>query len=752
MTGPPTGPVQPRRARGGWGRWLAPLRWARALAVLVPMLAVLAGITLTASATGDPAPVAAAAPLAQPPVLPVPPVDDPSCPPGSVVPGCLPPVSASPSPPPSPLPPITEVPAPDPSQCFPGSVLPGCPPPGGPPPPACEGPNCIPQPVPPGGPLPGTPPVPGSGGGDESECGILDPIACVTDGIEAFFRGLVSEALNPLLELLGTTLLTTPEPQSLPAVGQLWTESWQLMVAVYAILIAIAGIVLMGYQTLQSRYSVKELAPRIVVGFLAGTLSQFVAVTGIRLANALAAAVMGDGLDPATAGKAMTEMFTGSIGGGEGWLFLIAVALVVMILVLLVTYVVRIFLTIALIAAAPLALMWHALPHTEGVATAWWKGFGGLLLIQVGQSLTLVVALRVVVTPGGISLFGPTPSGLVYLLLCLALLWILIKIPVWCLSPLRGGGRRSLLGSVVRGILAYKTMGLLGGAGALAGGKRGSRRSPRSSSQAPSADPPSTRTGQFMMPMRVRRTRPGPRRSPRLGELPGSGTGAGHKPGPGQLSLFTTSGSGDEQTVSANPRALPLDPLPGALPRDQLGLPITTRRDPDRVGRRSLADDLAARGAGMPPPVPQSGLFTADGRINRNARPPAHLPRALIAPGAGMLPIHLRPAPPRTPRRTLADDLAGPAPASPRQIGPGLLTPSGRINRAARAARRRARDAYTGNRALASGQYPLPLGVRRQPKTPPASGASASPTPKRRAGTQLALPLDLPARRAPKTK
>ncbi|MGH8919441.1 MAG: hypothetical protein ACRDZY_17990, partial [Acidimicrobiales bacterium] len=276
------------------------------------------------------------------------------------------------------------------------------------------------------------------------------------------------------------------------------------------------------------------------------------------------------------------------------------------------------------------------------------------------------------------------------------------------------------------------------------------------------ADPPSTRSGQFLLPMRVRHTRPGTRRSPRLGELPGTSGGGGggdHRPGPGQQSLFTTRGAGDEQTVSANPRALPPDSLPGALPRDQLGLPITTRRDPDRVGRRSLADDLAERRTGMPPAVPQPGLLTSDGRINRNARPPAHLPRALIAPNAGMLPIHLCPAPPRPPRRTLADDLADPAPASPpRQTGPALITPSGQINRAARASRRPANDAYTGNRPLASGQYPLPLGVRRQPKPPPpppltASGAGASaPPPKQRPGTQLPLPLDLPGRRGSKKK
>ncbi len=57
-----------------------------------------------------------------------------------------------------------------------------------------------------------------------------------------------------------------------------------------------------------------------------------------------------------------------------------------MLVALLVTYVVRVALTIVLIAGAPLALMFHALPQTEGIAYWWWKAFGGCLAIQVGQS------------------------------------------------------------------------------------------------------------------------------------------------------------------------------------------------------------------------------------------------------------------------------------------------------------------------------------------------------------------------------
>ncbi|MCR6488313.1 hypothetical protein M8542_36330 [Amycolatopsis sp. OK19-0408] len=716
-------------------------RRRRSLIVLGLLLAAVLGVLATANA--EPAPTVASGSLApqQVPPLPLPP--NPSCAPGSAEPAChLPSLSPTPTIPATPLPPPTDLPTPAPS-CFPGSILPGCAPSlEGP----CQGPDCIPQPstLAPG--VPPRAPTPDGTDGDAAECGLTDLTGCMVAAASTLFAALVAAGLNPLLDLLGKTLLSTPEPDQLPGLGAVWTGSWHILLTAYGVLVLLAGLIIMSYQTLQARYTIKELAPRIVVGFLAGTLSLFLTTKGVQIANAVSGAVLGEGTDPAAVTRSLVNMVRGSMHGGSLFLGVLGLVVVALLLVLLVVFIVRVIVTILLIAAAPIALMFHALPHTEGIAFLWWKGCGGALAIQVGQSVTLVAAVKIFFAPGGFTIFGPTPSAVMNLLLCIALLVVLIKIPFWFLAPLRSG-RPSLLGRVVRGVLAYKTMGMLSGATAALGGRRG-RPAPHrrpEGGQRPPADPPSTRTGQFMLPMRIRRTRPDVPRSPRLGELDPTARLTDRYPGPGQLSLFTATGAGERRRVTPNPRAVAPKSLPNALPRNQLGLPITTRRDPDRVGRRSLADDLADHPPATPPPVRQPGLLTTDGRINRNARPPATLPHALIAPETGMLPIHLRPAPTRRSRPTLAE--APPAPPV-RQTGPGLITPSGRINRAARAPRRRPRDAYTGNRPLASGQYPLPLGLRRQPKPTPSPDATPPPTatPTRRAGVQLPLPLDLPKR------
>ncbi len=366
--------------------------------------------------------------------------------------------------PPDPCPPGTPAAGCDPATPGPG---PGTQP--GPPPPARLLPaapvsvhSAGPGPAAPGAPAPG---VPGAGPAAAGSCGIFDLNAC----IDGFFRWLVGSALNPLLDLVSTTLLTTPTIESLPRVAQLWDTSWQVLLGCYALLILVAGVVVMAYETLQTRYTIKEIAPRLVVGFLAGALSLWVAARGIDVANGLAAAIAGDDLDPASAGATLRAITQQSLTG-RILILLMGLVLAVMLVVLLLTYVVRVALTVLLVAGAPLALMFHALPHTEGIARWWWKAFAAALAIQVGQSLALITALKVFLAPGGFTPFGTvTDNGLVNILVAIALVYVLVKIPFWMLSTIRGGGGGSLVGSLVRGVVAYKTFGLLGG------GRRGGR-------------------------------------------------------------------------------------------------------------------------------------------------------------------------------------------------------------------------------------------------------------------------------------
>lgn len=308
-------------------------------------------------------------------------------------------LAASPTPPPAP-----RVPLPTVESCAPGSPIAICNlprPTTTPTSPAsgCTGEDCIPPPV-------TTPPATGSvsgqgGGSITSDCSFWDP----STWLSCLFAPIVTDALNGLLFLLGKTLLATPSPSSIPQLAALWTNSWQVLLGCYGLLVLVAGIVVMAYGTLQSRHSLKEIASRIPIGFLAGTLSLFAATKMIELANALAFALAGGPVNASSVATDLSGLITDALGGGI-WLLFIGLVLAVMLVVLLVAYLVRVTITILLIAAAPVLLMFHALPQTDGLARWWWRAFAGVLAVQIAQSLVLALAINTLLAPATAALFG----------------------------------------------------------------------------------------------------------------------------------------------------------------------------------------------------------------------------------------------------------------------------------------------------------------------------------------------------------
>lgn len=515
-------------------------------------------------------------------------------------------------------------------------------------------------------------PSPSGGGSDESDCGVSDISACVAGAIDGFFARLVDSAFNPVLELLSKHLLTTPEPNQLPRLGALWSSSWQLMLAMYGLVVMAVGVLLMLHETLQTRWGWRELLPRMVIGFLAGAMSMVVATKAIQFANGLTIAVAGDGVDPDSTAAAFRSLMKVGAGSVDGlFTTILLLALIVVLTLLLITWVIRLVITVVLVAAAPLAMMCHALPGLDGIARWWWRAFSACLAIQVVQSLVLVVGLRVFLDENW-SWFGPTSSGMISIIVANAMALLLLKIPFWLLSVLKIGNGRGMVSSLVRGFVMYKAMGALKGVGKSAAGKGKPKLPPRPT---PPPDPyakvRATRSGQLMLPLPgVRRVPPQPAPQPRI---PHAATIPVAAPQGQQLMLPLPQFHG----------GVNLGPTPVLGRNGQYQLPIAVQRVPKPV-------------AAPTPPVP---------------RP---------------LPGTRSPQP-----KQLAFDYSVSAPTPP--------------------------DPYAKVRPTRSGQYPLPIEVRRSaspPRAPipPASRAATAPTPPARAsgsaGRQLHLPLpDLPVRR-----
>ena len=265
-------------------------------------------------------------------------------------------------------------------------------------------------------------------------CGFLDVSCEIGNAVTSWFAALARDALQPLLTLAGQTLLSSPQAGAIPAVHSMWTTSLAIADSAYVLLAVIGGVIVMGHETLQTSYSVKDIAPRLVTGFLTANLSLVLISQATTIANALSAALAGSGVTPATAASALLGTLTAPLSGGGIFLVLLALAAAVLALVLVVVYVLRLMALVLLTAAAPLALAAHALPQTAWAARWWWRALTACLAIQVAQALVLTAAVRVFSSAGWIPLHG-TSSSLLPVLTALCLLYIMMRIPWWISRP-----------------------------------------------------------------------------------------------------------------------------------------------------------------------------------------------------------------------------------------------------------------------------------------------------------------------------
>ena len=213
----------------------------------------------------------------------------------------------------------------------------------------------------------------------------------------------------------------------------MWAASLAVADACYVLLVLIGGIVVMSHETVQTSYSVKEIAPRIVLGFLGANLSMVVISQAITIANGLSAALAGHGASPASAAKSLLTTLANSAAGQGVFLILLALAGVILALVLAVVYVMRLMAVVLLAAAAPLCLALYALPQTAWAARWWWRALTAALSIQVAQGLVLTAAVQVFFSPGWLP-WHPA-SYLEQVLITLCLLYVLMRIPFWIARP-----------------------------------------------------------------------------------------------------------------------------------------------------------------------------------------------------------------------------------------------------------------------------------------------------------------------------
>ena len=286
--------------------------------------------------------------------------------------------------------------------------------------------------------------------GKESKPAWWDIPGRVRYGIDSWFRGLVTDALNPMLDLVGKTVLATPQVAGQGEVGQIWLISLGIADGLLVLFLLAAGALLMTNETLHSRYALKDALPRIAFGAIAANASLSLSGQLIAFANALSSGFLAGGVDPAQASVQLKDFILGAVAGSGIFVILLGLVAAALAVVLLILFVVRATVVLILIAGAPVLLITHALPQTDGLARLWWRGMTAALGVQVAQALVLATAVRVFFNSSGRSALGLSVTGnLVDLLVCLCLFWILIRIPFWA-KDLAFSGRRTMVGQAAR--------------------------------------------------------------------------------------------------------------------------------------------------------------------------------------------------------------------------------------------------------------------------------------------------------------
>lgn len=279
----------------------------------------------------------------------------------------------------------------------------------------------------------------------------------VTGQINAWFGNLVAMSIRPLLDMLASSLLATPDVSASGRVFDLWKATAAIANGAFLVLATLGAITAMGYQTVQTRYAVKEVLPRLGLAILATNVSFLLCGKIIEVSNALSGALLGQDFDAKRASTSIRMMILPPANSQIFYILLALVAIILLIL-LLITFTMRSALVLLLVVAAPLAMACHSLPHTDGVARFWWRAFTGLLLIQIAQSLTLVLAVRVFFNQDGRLILGIEPSGqLINLTLAICLLVILVRIPSWISRQIfTQRGRGSTVTRIIKYAIAAK--------------------------------------------------------------------------------------------------------------------------------------------------------------------------------------------------------------------------------------------------------------------------------------------------------
>jgi hypothetical protein len=282
-------------------------------------------------------------------------------------------------------------------------------------------------------------------------------VGWLLDGILTWLAERIQGALSWLVGFLTSAFFTTPDVTVFPQAQALAERSALIVQATFGLAIITAGAIGMTYGSVQIRYELKDLLPRLVFAFVASAFGTQLCSGLIQVANALTAAMVGQVADGPQVIEFVKEQIKAALldEGTAVVAVIIALLIVVLIYQVMFAWFMRVAVLLIVAGTAPIALACYALPQTQPVAQLWWRTLLTALAVPVLQGVTFAAGIDMLLDPDHARplLLELETSNVVNLLMVACLLTVTMRIPRLLARYASNGRSMSTAGVVVRAVV-----------------------------------------------------------------------------------------------------------------------------------------------------------------------------------------------------------------------------------------------------------------------------------------------------------
>ncbi|SCF20058.1 hypothetical protein GA0074695_4279 [Micromonospora viridifaciens] len=290
------------------------------------------------------------------------------------------------------------------------------------------------------------------------------------DGLVSWLAEKVTDLLGGLLAFLASSIFVSPDVTVLPQVTAIAGKSALMVNACFILAIIAVGIAAMVGDSVEMRYNIKDLVPRLVVGFVLSAFAVPLTSVLIDIANALTVSMTGTSA-PTTEAVTFVRARIASAMTDESAALLMAIIgllIVVLMFVLVGSWLVRIGMLVILAGVAPVALACYATPWTQSAAQLWWRALLGCLATPALQAVAFSAGVNLLIDPQANLplLLGLPASDALNLMLVIVVLWVTVKIPGmmhrYVTRPGSSSGAVLLRAMLIQGLTRHLPLGRLG--------------------------------------------------------------------------------------------------------------------------------------------------------------------------------------------------------------------------------------------------------------------------------------------------